>query len=324
MVDVTKLKENEFFEITMLSIGGLGAYTVGQMLGNEISKIPGVKTSIFASYSSEKKGAPVNVYLRFAKSNKPIRNYSAIKAPNMIIAFKEGLLTKENLVNLKDDGILLVNTKKSIDELKEAYQINARYVFTIDAEKIALEHNVKINNIIFGAMHKVLSFLEPECSKETIYKKLIDRYAHLVQANIDAFYQGYNECQYYEIEPEKISHLETKILGIEDQIPGGYIKGANGFLVDRSISREGKVPVFNKELCINCTKCDLTCPDDCFVWEEVEGRRGRMEMQLVGIDYQYCKGCMRCVTACPTGSLTTQLDDNTHTGVKKAYQLMED
>ena len=76
----------------------------------------------------------------------------------------------------------------------------------------------------------------------------------------------------------------------------------------RSISREGYIPSFNKELCINCTKCDFTCPDDCFIWEEQEGRRGRTEMILTGINYQYCKGCMRCVNVCPTEALTKKIE----------------
>ena len=27
-------------------------------------------------------------------------------------------------------------------------------------------------------------------------------------------------------------------------------------------------------------------------------------VRLLGIDYHYCKGCLKCVDACPTGSLT--------------------
>ena len=51
-------------------------------------------------------------------------------------------------------------------------------------------------------------------------------------------------------------------------------------------------------------QCDTACPDFCFVWEEGEDKKGRKQMFLQGIDYQYCKGCLKCVEACPTGSLT--------------------
>lgn len=325
MIDLTKIKDKEFFEIKMLSIGGLGAYTVGQMLGQEIAKFVDIKTSVFASYSSEKKGAPVNVFLRFVKQDTPIRNYAAVKNPDFLIAFKEELLKdSSNLVGLKEDGILLVNTKLSIDELYEKYNICCKNVFIIDAESIAHKYNVKTNNVIFGAIHKVLSFLDRYITKDTIEEKLSFRYPHLVEGNINAFFEGFDQCSYHEVTAQSFNQKTHKVLGIEDQIPGGLILGANSFKKDNSISREGFIPEFNKDLCINCTRCDFTCPDDCFVWKEVEGRRGRMEMQLQGIDYQYCKGCMRCVEVCPTQALTKVVDDKQHVGVKKGYELMED
>ena len=31
-----------------------------------------------------------------------------------------------------------------------------------------------------------------------------------------------------------------------------------------------------------------------------------MKVHLKGIDYQYCKGCMRCVETCPTAAMTRE------------------
>ena len=53
--------------------------------------------------------------------------------------------------------------------------------------------------------------------------------------------------------------------------------------------------------------CDFVCPDHCFVWkwEEADGGEDSEEKVLLeGIDYRYCKGCMRCVDSCPSGALT--------------------
>ena len=47
---------------------------------------------------------------------------------------------------------------------------------------------------------------------------------------------------------------------------------------------------------MHCGICDVVCPDLCFVWDVTDDA-----VQLQGIDYHYCKGCMRCTAACPTG-----------------------
>jgi pyruvate ferredoxin oxidoreductase gamma subunit len=43
------------------------------------------------------------------------------------------------------------------------------------------------------------------------------------------------------------------------------------------------------------------------VWtqEEAEGDGDTERVRLVGIDYRYCKACMRCVDSCPSGALTS-------------------
>ena len=73
---------------------------------------------------------------------------------------------------------------------------------------------------------------------------------------------------------------------------------------DLSTSRTGTIPVFVVEKCTHCGECDLACPDYCFVWEKGEDpKTKKMWMNLVGIDYQFCKGCMRCVEVCKFGAL---------------------
>ena len=56
--------------------------------------------------------------------------------------------------------------------------------------------------------------------------------------------------------------------------------------------------------------CDTACPDFCFVWEEQPDKKGRPQMFLQGIDYQYCKGCLKCVHACPTDALSSEGETN--------------
>ncbi len=50
-------------------------------------------------------------------------------------------------------------------------------------------------------------------------------------------------------------------------------------------------PVWNVDLCIDCQNCWLYCPDSSIISRDKE---------MVGIDYDHCKGCGICVEVCPT------------------------
>ena len=77
---------------------------------------------------------------------------------------------------------------------------------------------------------------------------------------------------------------------------GSITNPGNSILKDLSISRAGMMPHFHEDKCIHCAACDTVCPDFCFVWDELPDKKGRPQMFLQGIDYQYCKGCLEMCT----------------------------
>ena len=50
-------------------------------------------------------------------------------------------------------------------------------------------------------------------------------------------------------------------------------------------------PVFNRDICIDCQNCWVWCPDTAII---------SRDKQMLGIDYDHCKGCGICVEVCPT------------------------
>ncbi|QOR61718.1 4Fe-4S dicluster-binding protein [Sulfurovum sp. ST-21] len=52
-----------------------------------------------------------------------------------------------------------------------------------------------------------------------------------------------------------------------------------------------KKPVFNIDVCIDCQNCWVWCPDSSII---------SRDKQMLGIDYDHCKGCEVCVEVCPT------------------------
>jgi pyruvate ferredoxin oxidoreductase gamma subunit len=299
-----------FFEIRLESIGGLGANLAGKMLAEAGVLGLGLNGSNFASYGSEKKGSPVKSFVRFCDSETEIRDHSPIEQPHIIGVFHEALYKMVDVVSgLEAEGIVLVNSIRDFDSIKKDLKFDYGTLATVDALGIAVEEKTKVNTAMLGALFRICDFLDPEIMRNVIRKTFQHKYPHLVEPNIRTFDRGYNEVKFmkYDAPNElevKAFTRSTPLLGYETQEIGGVLlSNANSIFKDLSGSRQGYLPSFEMEKCINCAACDTVCPDLCFVWEEGEDKRGRKQMFLRGIDYQYCKGCLKCVEACPTDAL---------------------
>src|SRR4051812_9266301 len=115
-----KTNELGFFEIRLESIGGLGANLAGKMLAE--AGIMGVNLNgvSFSSYGSEKKGSPVKAHIRFCDLDTNIRDTSPVERPHVVGVFHENLSKTINVISgIYEDTIVLVNSKKSTEELKQ-------------------------------------------------------------------------------------------------------------------------------------------------------------------------------------------------------------
>ncbi len=101
-----------------------------------------------------------------------------------------------------------------------------------------------------------------------------------------------------------LSPEDIKGTGIATRgLTGGAIPWlGNSVINDLSPSRQGYIPLFFPERCIQCAQCDATCPDMVFQFRPGT-YKGREMMINMGLDYYHCKGCMRCVTICPVNAL---------------------
>ncbi|GGC79649.1 pyruvate ferredoxin oxidoreductase subunit gamma/delta [Thalassobacillus devorans] len=299
-----------FFEIRLESIGGLGANLAGKMLAEAGVLGHGLNGSNFSSYGSEKKGTPVKAFIRFCEPEVEIRAHSPIEEPHVIGIFHEALYKTVDVTSgLQPDGIVLVNSERSIEEVKKELDLDHRTLAVVDAMTIAVEENSRLNTAMLGALYRVLDFLDVDNMRDIIRQTFENKYPHLVEANLRTFNRGYEEVKFQSFEVlaavQKPFERNLPRLGYETQEIGGIISAqANSIEKDLSGSRQGFIPAFELEKCINCTHCDTVCPDFCFVWEEGEDKRGRKQMFLQGIDYNYCKGCLKCIEVCPTSALT--------------------
>jgi pyruvate ferredoxin oxidoreductase gamma subunit len=318
MVTLPKLNDLGFFEIRLESIGGLGANLAGKMLAEAGVVGVGLNGVSFSSYGSEKKGSPVKAHIRFCYPDTKIRDTTPVERPHVVGIFHESLYKTVNVISgIYEDSIVLVNSRKSPEQLKEMMNLVGGTIAVIDATGIALEEKNRVNMAMLGGLFRLCDFLDPETMRTVIRKSLEKKYPHAVQPALNTFDRGYNEVVFQTFKvpegkkmPEYV-RSDTPILGYVTQPIGGTITNpGNSILKDLSISRAGMMPHFHEDKCIHCAACDNVCPDFCFVWEEKEDKRGRLQMFLQGIDYQYCKGCLKCVAACPTEALTAAREED--------------
>lgn len=70
---------------------------------------------------------------------------------------------------------------------------------------------------------------------------------------------------------------------------GIIVEGGNALKNFTGCFRRQQRPLFNEESCINCFLCWVFCPDNAIIVENEK---------VIGINYDYCKGCGICVNEC--------------------------
>ncbi|MCY9512873.1 2-oxoacid:acceptor oxidoreductase family protein [Paenibacillus apiarius] len=331
MVTLPKVNALGFFEIRLESIGGLGANLAGKMLAEAGVNGSGLNGVSFSSYGSEKKGSPVKAHIRFCMPETLIRDTTPVERPHIVGIFHESLHKTTHVTSgIYEDSLVLVNSTKTPEELKEKLRLSGGKIAVVDAIGIALEEKNRVNMAMLGALFRLCDFLDAEQMKSVIRKSLEKKYPNAVQPALNTFQRGYDEVKFRTFAfPEGIDlpepvRWDTPMLGYDTQPIGGVVVNpGNSILKDLSISRAGMMPHFLSDKCIHCAACDNVCPDYCFVWEEKPDKKGRPQMFLQGIDYQYCKGCLKCVYACPTDALSSEREEDGYADEHRVPHLFD-
>jgi pyruvate ferredoxin oxidoreductase gamma subunit len=303
-----------FFELRFESIGGLGAHGAGQVLATAAVLRMGMNGAQFSSYGSEKKGSLVRTYVRLGPADRPVRTSAPIDTPDGIVVFHAALAERPSTFGgLKRDGFAIVNAPAgAIANGQLAVLPRTARVFRVDALGIAVAEKSRPNAALLGALCAAVPFLDADAVGKALADEFEGKHPEAVASNERAFRRGGTECEQLagvgRAEGDVPVFKPEPVWGYDTQAPGGVINEAgNTAWNDMSISRTGWMPVLHAEACIHCGTCDLVCPDLCLVWRDGDAG-GEYERQLTGIDYRYCKGCMRCVESCPTGALLREAE----------------
>jgi len=173
-------------EVRFHGRGGQGAVTSAEIIALAAIE-EGKFAQGFPSFGPERRGAPVMSFARV--DDKPIRLRSKIYQPDVAVVLDPSLLKiLDPSQGLKPGGLLIINTNKSVEQIRSEFGYKAR-VAVVDADLIAHEElGLPITNTtMLGALLKAVQVIEPESLVEPIQ----ERFGRLAERNINALKKAY-------------------------------------------------------------------------------------------------------------------------------------
>jgi pyruvate ferredoxin oxidoreductase gamma subunit len=185
-------------EIRWHGRGGQGAKTAALLFADAAVET-GKYIQAFPEYGPERMGAPVFAFNRI--SDQPIFQHCGIKSPNIVVVLDPTLMeTVDVTEGLPEDGVVLVNTQKTADEIKKQLKLTKQHVYVVDASKISqeiLNRNLP-NTPMLGALIKVSKLLDFNDMLESVKVRLKHKFPNrpeVVEGNIKAIKRAYEEAK---------------------------------------------------------------------------------------------------------------------------------
>lgn len=304
----------------------------------------------YNQYDSKKSGGVTMSHLRIGKE--PIRSSYYVQTPHIVVCSKDSYLDKYDMLsNIRKNGIFILNTSKSIDELPDnvKYQIKSKELrfYIIDAHKIARDNNIpnKISTIMENAIFKITKILPydlaTEKMKESIDKKFSKKGEEIVNNNINAISnveeaikeievpESWSDIKYKEVKYngvlDSISHLKGDSLKVSDFIThdDGTFEVNTSKFEKRNIAEF--LPCWNTEKCISCNQCVMACTHGVIRprilnEEELKNNPGIKTIDVPGkpdlkfaleFSYDDCTGCSVCTSVCLGNAITMTKNEET-------------
>ena len=317
-------------EIKIFGFGSDGTVSTSK----DIMKIMGAGTDKFVQsynqYDSKKSGGVTICNLRI--SDKPINAPFYVTNPGIVVLTKDEYLFKFDMIDdIKENGIFVINTTKSQDELdgflpnKVKRIINSKNVklYIIDADKIAMEAGIKgkISKIM---QMVIMSLMEYPNALEVIGKSIEKQFAtkgdEVINANKKAITEALanlvlvdKKLTVVEEDVNKTKNIFDEInarrgdlLKVSDLVP--FREGTFPCGLSKNEKRKTStfVPKWKSEACIQCGQCAIVCPHA--VIRPIVHTDKSAGVPMIGKpEYTYemvvseadCTSCGLCINACP-------------------------
>jgi len=190
--------EKSIVEIRWHGRGGQGAKTAA-LLFADAALSEGKYIQAFPEYGPERMGAPVQSFNRI--SDEPITLHCGISSPKYVVVLDPTLMSSVDvLAGVPDDGMIVINTSKSPEEIKAFLKNKKVRTFTVDASKIAMETIGRDipNTPMLGAMAAATGLLNYERLLKDLEQKLSKKFAskkEIIAGNLNAVKRAYEEVK---------------------------------------------------------------------------------------------------------------------------------
>ncbi|MBN1367930.1 MAG: pyruvate ferredoxin oxidoreductase subunit gamma [Dehalococcoidales bacterium] len=180
--------KTELLEIRWHGRGGQGAVTSAELVA-QAGINEGRYGQAFPSFGPERRGAPVQAFVRV--STHPIRNRAEITQPDVVVVLDPGLLPVVNVATgLKPDGIAIINTRKTPEQIRQEFKINQK-IATVNATKIAMETlgvNI-VNTTMVGALIHATGIVK----LDSLTEPLKGRFGKLAERNFESMKKAFEQ-----------------------------------------------------------------------------------------------------------------------------------
>ena len=191
-------KLNEAVEIRWHGRGGQGAKTACLLLA-DVAFSSGKHVQGFPEYGPERMGAPITAYNRITDEHCKV--HSNIYTPDYVVVVDETLLKSVDVTSgLKESGALIINSRKSPEEIRRLTGGYKGQICVVDAEKISMETLGKNfpNTPMLAAVVKVSNVIDSERFIKDMKESFQHKFAHkenLIEGNMKALTKAMEEVK---------------------------------------------------------------------------------------------------------------------------------
>lgn len=178
-------------EVRFHGRGGQGAVTCAELIALAAIE-EGKYAQSMPSFGPERRGAPVQAFLRVAEE--PIMVRAEVTKPDIVVVLDDSLIKIIDVTSgLKPGGLLVVNTKHDENHVREHTKFAGK-IAIIDALKIAMEVlKVPITNTtMIGALLKAKDVVPVNAVETQIGKRFNPK---LAERNVSALKRAFEETK---------------------------------------------------------------------------------------------------------------------------------